>query len=685
MKKYLIYILFPLFFGFSGCGEDPQPEEPFIDISDGGTDGGSGNPYWDWADKFPGTVNPNIERVFDREVVVRGGNGTIGYAPDRPVLISTGLYAPGDENIEVIVPDGVTDLHFQIGIGHELPDEQVKLRYKDVVTTGSLQPGSNTILSYFGGFLYFYYPPGTADRGEITVTVNGAVESYDFRNGETDVKEWLTVVQEQARILAENGDDQDATAFLNWVEMHGEHIILTMGIPEMSDVPNPETMMHLYDKIVQAYLWFGGYDPASHPPMRLYTDVQLPDPTQDASSPAIARYYYGGYPTGYVRGEDPTKFVDEKRLLNLNLLQVQTDGGFGNWFAGLYGFSETVMEQWQTPEFLLMPSYFMGYYHYARTLGLWPGKFIDFASTVENLNITVPFLDYVTHYVIYGKEEEEVRSTMLMQLAHYLGWGLFPYINEVSREYGFVNEYDQDAHDFFVMSVCEYAGENLLEFFRKWGFPFTQYAAAYCKNFPEASTEFWTSYDSSGEPSFVKRTPNRNFQRGEKPYLSWYGKDDWTLTAYVTHASTGDSLRTRTDNEKNAIDNDQDTYSNLGGNLLWQAGDSLSHVVLCTLEVGPEPIDINALSLWHYRISFVNRLHDIEYWDDTLQEWKPTVPNEMKMLRVTTNEFYYFEETYTTTKIRFYAQPRVNDWNSSDNRNMAVREIGLGVVRPRSE
>ena len=66
MKKFLIILLSAVIaIGAFSCSKDLTEETPLIDM--GGSDEGSsaGNPYWDWADKFPGIVSASIERAFD--------------------------------------------------------------------------------------------------------------------------------------------------------------------------------------------------------------------------------------------------------------------------------------------------------------------------------------------------------------------------------------------------------------------------------------------------------------------------------------------------------------------------------------------------------------------------------------------------------------------------------------------
>ena len=74
MKKSLIILLAAVIgAGAFSCSKDLTEEAPLIDMGGSDQGGSSGNPYWDWADKFPGIVSSGIERVFGVQVPVKGG------------------------------------------------------------------------------------------------------------------------------------------------------------------------------------------------------------------------------------------------------------------------------------------------------------------------------------------------------------------------------------------------------------------------------------------------------------------------------------------------------------------------------------------------------------------------------------------------------------------------------------
>lgn len=82
------------------------------------------------------------------------------------------------------------------------------------------------------------------------------------------------------------------------------------------------------------------------------------------------------------------------------------------------------------------------------------------------------------------------RVLVFLQLVQRYGWGIIKYINQRSIELGFKNEYEQDAHDFFVMAASEYAQEDLRPFFRWWWFPYTAVAAQFMRQYPELTKDY---------------------------------------------------------------------------------------------------------------------------------------------------------------------------------------------------
>lgn len=120
------------------------------------------NPYYWWANNFPGDVPDSLTRVQDYEVTIDGNykQWTHLKINTQPTpWVSTGLYLPVAEKITVEVPEGLPGLKYRIGVWHcLLPDDEPRKRYSTIWKTGELQPGVNELFNYFGGHLYITFP-----------------------------------------------------------------------------------------------------------------------------------------------------------------------------------------------------------------------------------------------------------------------------------------------------------------------------------------------------------------------------------------------------------------------------------------------------------------------------------------------------------------------------------------------
>ena len=274
------------------------------------------------------------------------------------------------------------------------------------------------------------------------------------------------------------------------------------------------------------------------------------------------------------------------------------------------------------------------------------------------------------------------------------------------------------------MSACEYADRNLLPFFRRWHFPCSTVAIRYMMQFRDLgeNERFWTSYDSSTEPSFESRTPNKSIARpapgltfsmaSADDKMNWYLRGvAWDYNAYndpvnprcdtVVRANgtkfTGNSI----DNPlwKNVFDGNTSNMNGLLGHMQPATGSRWAHIPFYILsftgpgedtpedddfEYSQEPVTFNTFALWNVaNYYYTSYIYDIEYLDDASGEWKPTAPSEFKLLYNSNWEFYYFEREYTTTRIRFKLQPITPGTSGYSITQMC--EMGFGLVEEKTE
>lgn len=585
MKKFLIGLTYiALITGFVSCGEDPLTEDPFISQNpDPGGGGTGGNDYWEWADAFPGPLSLSAVRDGGIVVKVKGGYDPIAYSPETAVLQSTGLYAGSDEQVSIEVPEGAVNLKAQIGIGQPLLDISIQTaqrRFRDVTTKFNLESGrENLISSPFGGFLYFYYEPADvpavgAPNEEIEVTVSNVVKSYDFIYGETDVREFASESQRRAELLLNAATTDDQLNFPYWQELRSDKVILTFGAKEMKYLTNAERLMEVYGKMCDAYLEFGGWPTDDkQPPMRLVSDVQLPNPNQQTLSQDEKRY--GGYPMGVVRSTDMRKdeWRFEKDAVN-ETGQLEFKGSRNIWIP--YSFGMTVLGDWATASWMKFPLLWTANIYYARTqLDSWLPAYYDlqydkqlaanrfvryksmhrYSMVLKNSYSRTPNdTDAYNKNKDLTRDIERIFTSMFIQLASEYGWKLYAYVNQRALELEFENEYDQDCYDFFAMAACEYTGKNLIPFFRWWNYPMTQYAQDFMKQFDAlegsfvpGETPYWFAVPvTDPTPKILPdnpagTAPQKQMEWPAKPYYQLHSKagNMWTVNGPNTGVYCG--------------------------------------------------------------------------------------------------------------------------------------------------
>lgn len=522
MKKFLIGLMqVALLFAVVSCEKGLESESDFI-----GNGGGQGtdqeNPFWDWSDQYPGPVHGSVETVPAIKTKVKGQYKPLAYSPEVPVIQSTGAYAGIDNIVTVIVPDGVTQLKWQIGLGHRLAPNQAQRRYENVVSKGSLNPGENQIYSNFGGYVYLYYEPEDVDAvpAEIEVTISGAYESLDYIYGsDRDTQaEYVQTMIDRAEKLANLDTDDSELGFLYWTELRSDKVILTLSVKDMIYLTSPERLLDTYHKIIDAFFEFGGYNitPEKYfpqPPMRVYADVQIPNPFQKALENNQDEHRYGHYPIPVLKSMNVRKgkddIRDEPRYMNFDKnLEFDYLNNTG-WAALHYSMGMMMFGEWAQAAWMKFPLLQVANSFYCQQLepgwdGHWGSqRFID--QRLQRLYLWIfenrwgsgnlsgykrskfhnSHDNYAEWYRINSypsgdgtpyndlKVVEGRRMTMLFQLVQKYGWGILKYVNYRCREIGFVNEYEQDAHDFFVMACCEYTNTDLRPFFEWWHFPYS--------------------------------------------------------------------------------------------------------------------------------------------------------------------------------------------------------------------
>lgn len=656
ITKNIFFLL--LVVSIFACSEDMIPEESFIPMNPD-SEGGEPvvNPYWDWADKFPGPVPMQLPRLKDTTVTIKGGYLPFVYDAEAEALQSTGMYVPQGEIVTVEVPRGVAGLHYQIGIhARKLEAGQVRLRYEDVAVKGELVPGVNKIMNWFGGFLYFYYAAGQEDSPDVQLTVSGAVATSDFILGQTDGKAWIQgkVYNLQQDTIVIGADTvYEPRQALKWTELRSDKVILTVGTSELKQVTDPAVIMELYGKIFDSYYAFRGLDPTGQMPVRIYSDIQLPDPDQTPASETAKVSRIGEYPIAFIRvtGDDPGKSA---HLLNADHLRGQKDPNGELWLNMYYAWNELFRSEWDKADYWKIIIDRLAYYYHTERNGWWPGKYFD--PVVITNQITQYNPDRPDNSMVFEEMFEDNKPAMLIQLVNEVGWELFPYVSRKCREIHFVNEWQQDAVDFFMMCASEYANKDLTPFFRFWKVPISAYALDYMKNFPQAE-EFWKTFDYYKKADFEPRTPNTSFERGTKPVMNWLVASDrsgWAVDKNGNVALDQENVVKITGlgfygggkGFKSMVDGNEATFAQCNnvpaGAVKWRLAVNMN-----------KKQSFNAIHLRTFNI-IPKSMEVFEIWENN--QWKKV---DMPVMGVMdpkrfgkSDNYFYLPEVYNTTKVR---------------------------------
>ncbi|XP_038174987.1 TRPM8 channel-associated factor 1 isoform X1 [Arvicola amphibius] len=180
----------------------------------------------------------------------------------RYCWMSTGLYIPGRQIIEVSLPEdaAAADLKIQIGCHTDDLTKASKLfRGPLVINRCCLDKPMKSITCLWGGLLYIIVPQNSK-LGSVPITVKGAVRAPYYKLGETSQEEWKRRLQEHPG---------------PWGELATDNLILTVPTANLRALENPEPLLRLWDEVMQAVARLGGEPFPLRLPQRIVADVQI--------------------------------------------------------------------------------------------------------------------------------------------------------------------------------------------------------------------------------------------------------------------------------------------------------------------------------------------------------------------------------------------------------------------------
>lgn len=625
-------------FVMMSCSDDPlQESDGFIgEYPNPNPDKLPDNEYWDWVETYPGLVSNSIQRLQGVEVKIKGDYivNELKLASNPGYLQSTGLYIPPMDTITVVLPAGVGQMYYQIGIASlDLPETDHLKRYHDVCVDGELEVGENKIVSNFGGPLYIYIK-GDPQASEIILTVSGAVKSSDFVLGETNEVEWRALVADTINPMI-------------WGELIGKRVILTLPLSTLKSITFPENLLKFYDKMIEDMDFFGGLSSGDLAmPWRIYSDLQLRKDVEGKDSKV-----YPYYPMGFLSSSADSLSKELVRLPELNGKTILPEG-----FAALYAMPSWSVNNDIGKELCKLPVFRMfqqnGKWHTIMPSEMWKRPL----EPKDRLEV-----------------DDDVQLSMLIQLVQEYGWGLLNYISSECRKDIGVDDVvpEMFKNDLLAIYTSEYAGVNLTQFFSEWGFSISGVSLKYMAQYGSVPTDkFWSiTSNVAPDPSSEKNPKGMIYPKTIPTLDTLYDRADWIATESSKEGS-------------------QVAASMIDGNLntnwhtKWSTDGGSDYPHWAEFKFKDEEV-IEFNYFYHVQINHANpppRTFILQYWQEgNWQEYVNKSGEKILYLykdATLRRQVFHLDESIKTSKIRLQYISAL-----PGSRNATCAEFGIGLLK----
>ncbi|MGY3054695.1 hypothetical protein ACVWYG_002904 [Pedobacter sp. UYEF25] len=391
------------------------------------------------------TITINHKKIVDSLLKVVSTLGYSGYNHDT--MYSTGLYAVAGEYIEVDVPKDASNAKVQIGahtdrLNYWVAGEEDWRRMPIITKTQKLKRGKNRLTSPFGGLIYINFPYKDASIN-ADFTVKHAVTSPLFVLGKTSFADWQVQLKNNKA---------------PWGELATENIILTLPDSVLQTIKNPDTVMRLWDLIIE-----GEMDLAQMPVPFYRAQRLVPDEHIGGG------YMHSGYPI--MIHHSPTKrLLSNEIMANPELLMKPSNGG-ANW-----GFFHEIGHNMQNLNWVFggtteVSNNFFSLYMFDRLVGGRDGAH----SAISSANTQKQMKKYFAEGASYEKWKSDAFLGLIMfrQMQEGFGWESFKTFfrayQKLGPTMGKLN--DQQKIDLWVSTYSNIVKRNLAPFWLTWGIP----------------------------------------------------------------------------------------------------------------------------------------------------------------------------------------------------------------------
>lgn len=386
---------------------------------------------------FPGPVAQDAARISKTFTIDGNDSGYplnfVYSGAGASLWRSTGLYAAPGELITVTIPARVAGDGLGVQIGAHT-DELFGLdswpRMPSIVRSEPLEEAVTVIANGFGGPIYITVPR-TATLGEVTVTIDGAVEMAHHVRGRDTLADWQAMQQLGAP----------------WAEIETDGWVGTIPASVALEVADPAVPQDFWARAMTAAGTLSGFDRASFRKERIVADREI-----------SAGYLHSGYPVmGHLDAAPQVALVRGSAADGMwgPFHEFGHNHQWNDWI--LPGTTETTCNLWSVYLSEEVAGTPRASAHPAITTA-------SRATTVTNWRRSPDFANWSVWTAL----------ETYLQLQERFGWDLFTtvftrYRNMTAAERPADN--DNARIQTWVIESSRAAGYNLINFYEAWDFP----------------------------------------------------------------------------------------------------------------------------------------------------------------------------------------------------------------------
>ena len=358
-----------------------------------------------------------------------------------PQWHSTGLYAAPGEPIRVSLPPEAVDKGFGVRIGchtDSLWHHDKWQRAPEISRREPLKLAQTTAANPFGGLIYIDVPDKITP-GTLQVTIAGAVEAPHYVHGKTSVLDWKNRIRNHPA---------------PWAELETKKIILSVPSEKIRQLEDPDALMALWDRILDAEADLSTIPHDRRRPERIVPDTQI-----------SAGYMHSGYPI--------MTFLDRSVEHSLSTAEL-SQGSWGHFHELGHNHQQG---DWTFDGTTEVTCNLYSLYVMETVCGKPPGQGHD-AMKPEAVDKRLRGYLGMTDKFPRWKSDPFLALTMYHQLRTGFGWETY---KKVFAQYLALPKSerpknDDEERDQWLVRFSRACGKNLGPFFEAWGVPTTESA-----------------------------------------------------------------------------------------------------------------------------------------------------------------------------------------------------------------